>query len=397
MSDDNSNTDGGGGGYSLGGGPVNEPLPEAWVQPTEAPRVGRIGAWASRGGRGAGGGSGSGVSGARIGTLRDIASGPPAPHSHGHGRGRAPPPNSEGNSSDESDSDGPPQEREQWFAGGERSGINVENPNAPGGARSGPGGDIVRDLLRRAAEAGAAPTALQPAGGGAFAGGGHTLGSDEVESTFIPDPTARDPATAPVSRRLTFWRDGFSVEDGPLMRYDEHEELLTAIHSGLAPPALLGVQPGQPVEVVVSKRTGEDYVAPRNAWGGGGVRLGAPVPGDASDSTTVMPGTYESAGAGPDTSGASARAVEAPTVDEGQPVAQIQVRLADGGRLLARLNNTHTVADLRAAIESAHPTPRAYTLSTTFPTRVLQDAEFIGGGGGGAQGLGGSVVLQRWE
>ena len=25
----------------------------------------------------------------------------------------------------------------------------------------------------------------------------------------------------PVTRNLTFWKDGFSIEDGPLMRYDE--------------------------------------------------------------------------------------------------------------------------------------------------------------------------------
>ena len=35
--------------------------------------------------------------------------------------------------------------------------------------------------------AGGAPGARRP---GFFSGGGHTLGSDEVESTFIPDPTA---------------------------------------------------------------------------------------------------------------------------------------------------------------------------------------------------------------
>lgn len=27
---------------------------------------------------------------------------------------------------------------------------------------------------------------------GAFSGGGHTLGSDEVDSSFIPDPSAED-------------------------------------------------------------------------------------------------------------------------------------------------------------------------------------------------------------
>ncbi|KAJ7668910.1 hypothetical protein B0H17DRAFT_989958 [Mycena rosella] len=274
------------------------------------------------------------------------------------------------------------EERERWFAGGERSGISVENPDRQ--PRGGPSGHlpVVRDLLRRAAETGAAPTPL--ARTGAFSGSGHTLGSDDVPSAFVPDPTAPvDPALAPATRRLTFWRDGFTIEDGPLMRYDEHEEILAAINEGLASPALLGVAPGQPVEVVVSKRTGEDYVPPRGAWGAGGVRLGAPVPGFSGASSS----SSSSSSAAPTS---AATTTKPPTVDESAPVAQVQVRLADGGRLLARLNTTHTVADLRAVIDACQPSPPAapYTLQTTFPTRTLEDGLALAG-------LGGCVVLQR--
>jgi UBX domain-containing protein 1 len=37
-----------------------------------------------------------------------------------------------------------------------------------------------------------------------------------------------------VVRRLTFWREGFTVEDGPLMRYDDpaNADVLAAIHAG---------------------------------------------------------------------------------------------------------------------------------------------------------------------
>ncbi|KAJ7479827.1 hypothetical protein FB451DRAFT_165180 [Mycena latifolia] len=257
------------------------------------------------------------------------------------------------------------EERERWFAGGERSGISVENPDRQ--PRGGPGGHMVRDLLRRAAETGAAPAPLAPARGTAFSGGGHTLGSDDVDSAFIPDPHAADPEHAPATRHLTFWRDGFTVEDGPLMRYDneEHAAILEAIHAGLAPPAILGVHPGQPVEVVVAKRTGEDYVPPRTAWGAGGVRLGAPVPdisgsgstsGSTSTSTASMPGAFDAGEPLTFTTataaGGSTAAGPVPTVDASQPVAQVQVRLADGGRFVARLNHTHTVADLRALVDA---------------------------------------------
>ena len=42
--------------------------------------------------------------------------------------------------------------------------------------------------LFRAGPAVEAPTRR----GGAFSGGGHTLGSDEVDSAFVPDPNAED-------------------------------------------------------------------------------------------------------------------------------------------------------------------------------------------------------------
>lgn len=44
-----------------------------------------------------------------------------------------------------------------------------------------------------------------------------------------------DPAELPTAiRRLTFWRNGFSVEDGELMRYDDpvHARILEEINTG---------------------------------------------------------------------------------------------------------------------------------------------------------------------
>ncbi|KAJ7901202.1 hypothetical protein B0H14DRAFT_2330527 [Mycena olivaceomarginata] len=351
MSDDSTPSNTAGGGRSLGGGPVNEALPDSWSRPTPAPRVGRIGAWSSP----SSGTSGGGGGGPRIASLRDIAPAPstrrqPAPHAH-HSD------DSEGDDDDDDDDDAdkPP---EHLFAGGERSALSVENPDAPRNRNRSnvPGGDLVRGLLRRAAEAGAAP--ILPAGSSAsgpiFSGGGHTLGSDDIPSTFVPDPNAPAPdvrapsfLALPRARRLIiFWRDGFTVEDSRLMRYDNPEDaaLLSALNEGLAPPALLNLAPGQPVEMLVDKRTHMDYVPPPGGvrWGGGaGVRLGAPVPGEASGSgsgsggSMSMPGGFseseQAQGGGIGTQGGQSGAA-VPKVDETQPVAQVQVRLADGGR-----------------------------------------------------------------
>ena len=45
---------------------------------------------------------------------------------------------------------------------------------------------------------------------------------------------ARGPPGEPVVRRLTFWRDGFTIEDGELRSYDDEEnkEFLEAVNAG---------------------------------------------------------------------------------------------------------------------------------------------------------------------
>ncbi|KAJ7603303.1 hypothetical protein DFH06DRAFT_1350333 [Mycena polygramma] len=157
-----------------------------------------------------------------------------------------------------------------------RSGIFVQNPNA-GRSTAGPGGDLVRDLLRHAEECvffssssslrpcpvshlllpltathfphmlvsshmthtadslvfvfvGKAlrrRRAATPDGGAAWGGGGHVLGGEGRASVFVPAAGGAntgedkdDPADLAI-RRLTFWHQGFTVEDGPLMRYDD--------------------------------------------------------------------------------------------------------------------------------------------------------------------------------
>jgi hypothetical protein len=44
-------------------------------------------------------------------------------------------------------------------------------------------------------------------------------------------------------RRLTFWRDGFTVGDGPLMRSDDpaNADVPAVIHASQAPPSILNV------------------------------------------------------------------------------------------------------------------------------------------------------------
>ncbi|KAI0275824.1 hypothetical protein BGY98DRAFT_990057 [Russula aff. rugulosa BPL654] len=346
MADDNPNKP-----RTLGGDNAGDPIPSSWPRSaaSSAPRIGRIGGW---------GGGGSTGGGRRIATLGD-------------------------------DSDDGEDEPQNYFAGGERSGINVQNPDR---------------------ESDSEPERTGARGSSAFSGAGYTLGSDEVESTYIPDPNGPpSPAEETAIRHLTFWREGFSVEDGELRRYDDpaQAQILSEINAGRAPPSILNVQPGQPVEVRVTRRTEEDYVAmPRRGFAGPGSRLGGVVPESESAPTSTsagMPGAFPSLMTSTSTSTApppSSRTRDPETVstrfsvDQTKPTTSVQVRLADGTRMVARMNLSHTVGELRNFINASRPenNVRPYTIGTTFPNRTLEDDSLTIE----AAGLRNSVIVQRW-
>ncbi|KIK00603.1 hypothetical protein K443DRAFT_679069 [Laccaria amethystina LaAM-08-1] len=393
MSGNNDTT---GSGRTLDGGP-GESLPASWARPTERPRVGRVGQWGGSGAPSSSRGGGSGNS--RFATLSSLGG-----DNSGGGR---PPPHVHHDDDDDDDDDAAKQET--WFAGGERSGINIQNPDSarPGGSRV-PGGDMVRELLRRAQEGGQAPEdSPRPT---AFFGGGHTLGSDDTPSSFIPDPNATD-LDQVVVRHLTFWRNGFQVEDGELMRYDdpEHAAILAEINSGRAPPSILNVLDGQNVDVRVAKRVNEDYIPPPSsikAFTGSGNRLGAPVPGVSGASGSgpspplSMPGSFPTSGVVRTPASTAAPAQEKASlntrfeVDQTQPTTSVQIRLADGTRMVARMNLTHTVLDIRNFINASRPENlvRPYEIATVFPNRVLDDNSATIKDAG----LVNSVVIQKW-
>ncbi|KAG5645308.1 hypothetical protein DXG03_006497 [Asterophora parasitica] len=366
-----------GGGRTLGGGAA-QPIPAAWSRPTQAPRVGRVGDWS--------GNSGGGRSGSRFGTIGGLnSSRSGGGHaSHGHRPG------------DDSDDDENEDRGEQYFAGGERSGLAIHNPGHGPGI---PGGNMVRDLLRRAEETGPPPEDEDTSG--PFGGGGHKLGGEDVESAYIPDPNARPEDEVPAIRHLTVWQDGITVEDGPLLRYDDpnNAELLAHLNAGRAPPSALNIALGQRVDIRVTKRTHEPYTPPQGtrAFAGSGNRLGAPVPNFGAESSasesSAMPGGYPDAA--PGTSAVDRESVTARfEVDQTKPTTSVQIRLADGTRIVCRMNLTHTVRDLLNFINAARPEnlTRPYTIGTTFPNRTLYDPSATIEGAG----LVNSVVVQRW-
>ena len=234
-----------------------------------------------------------------------------------------------------------------------RSGLAVQpNPDLDGSAppASGPGG-LLGAIRSRAVDASA------PSAGGA---------ADQIR------------------RRITMYRDGFTVDDGPFRRLNDPQngEFLRALAAGRTPKEMGLDEHGNPIEgeVVVGlvDRRGEDYAEPERefaAFDGEGTSLG-------SAETPATAGGVVA----PDADAA------VPTVDEGQPTTSIQVRLTSGKRLIVKVNRSATVQDVAAAINaSGDAGTDMYVLSAGFPPRPIEDlAKTVE-----EAGLAGSVVNQK--
>ncbi|PLB42368.1 protein phosphatase regulator SHP1 [Aspergillus candidus] len=259
-----------------------------------------------------------------------------------------------GDSTDEDDT-----EDQDFFAGGEKSGLAVQNPD-----------DIKRKIIEKAQRTQIPESDDAGPRRSHFTGSARTLGGDDAPSRVIDTPTPQRPQPAQrVQRTLHFWSDGFSVDDGDLYRSDDprNAEILEGIRQGRAPLSIMNVQPGQEVDVEI-KQHDEKYVKPKpkyKPFSGQGQRLGSPTPGVQSPApASPVPATSQPVSE-PNT----------PEVDESQPTVTLQVRLGDGTRLTARFNTSHTIGDVYQFVAAASPISqtRPWALMTTFPSKELMD------------------------
>ncbi|KAG4026674.1 hypothetical protein MFRU_038g00780 [Monilinia fructicola] len=274
---------------------------------------------------------------------------------------------------DDEDSNDPDYEPDEQprdlFAGGEKSGLAVQDPSRRLDARK-IVGDIIKQAQANAKETGEPSSAAAPS---RFRGSGQTLGGDDTPSQFIPDPNPSATPSRNERRTLHLWEDGFSVEDGPLHRFDDpaNAQDLQSIQAGRAPLHLMNVRPNETVDVQLHKHN-ETYKAPRKVYkpfSGSGQRLGSPTPGGSSGSTTTLASTSVPAPA--TTSGAAPEVL----VDPSQPTLALRIQLANGTRLPARFNTTQTVGDVYEFIARAYPdgNQRPWVLATTFPNKEHTD------------------------
>ncbi|KAL2900685.1 Plant UBX domain-containing protein 4 [Bienertia sinuspersici] len=213
-----------------------------------------------------------------------------------------------------------------------------------------------------------------------FTGTARLLSGEMVSSL----PQEQAPET--VTHTITFWRNGFTVDDGPLRRFDaeENASFLESITKSECPKELEPADKKTAVHVNLVKKN-ENLPEPKKqrvAFKGVGRTLGT------SSSTSSEP------------SAAASAPISAPSpvmglvVDDKLPSTSIQVRLADGTRMVSRFNHHHTIRDIHAFINASRPTRTgAYTLQVMgFPPTPLTDLDQTVD----QAGLANSVVIQKF-
>ncbi|KAH9905041.1 SEP-domain-containing protein [Xylariomycetidae sp. FL2044] len=287
---------------------------------------------------------------------------------------------------DDSDDDDDDTHRDT-YAGGEKSGLAVQDPSQRADPQR-----IINDLLSKARSQTQRPEASSPAGPSStasFRGSGQTLGGEGVASRTIPDPIGSSgsgsrsrPQTEEVQERtLHLWRDGFSVDDGELRRFDDpaNADALRMIQQGRAPIHLMNVRYDEPLDVKLQQHDENYRQLPKiyKPFGGEGRRLGSPVPGETAAAASTMSSTGSAAGVPAVSSSSTASA--ATTVDSSQPTIMIRIQMPDGTRLPARFNTTQTVNDVYHFISQASSELRTggWVLATTFPNKDHTDKSLI--------------------
>ncbi|KAK9285375.1 hypothetical protein L1049_024566 [Liquidambar formosana] len=277
-------------------------------------------------------------------------------------------------SRDESDSDS--DEPQEYYTGGEKSGMLVQDPSK---------GNNVDDIFNQAKQSGAVEgpaDSLHPSSSlKSFTGTGRLLSGETV-------PAAPQQPEV-VNHSIIFWSNGFTVDDGPLRRLDDPENasFLESIRKSECPKELEPANRRTAVHVNLTRRD-ENYKEPEKrhiSFQGMGRTLG-------SSSTTTTPAIE------PTVAPTSLNAAPSPSVglvvEESLPSTSIQIRLADGTRMVSRFNYHHTINDIRAFIDASRPSgARTYQLQTMgFPPKQLTDPNQTIE----QAGLASSVVIQKF-
>jgi len=152
--------------------------------------------------------------------------------------------------------------------------------------------------------------------------------------------------------QITIYRNGFTVDDGPLRDTSDplNKKFLDDVARGQVPEELGQGPNGGDVNVAVVDKRGEDYSPPTAMQGGRAASSSAP----AKIEDPV-----------------AAKGEGSVAVDASKPTTKIQIRFHDGSKKAQEFNQDHTVGDLRKFC--AQVTGQAMTIKGGFPPKPLTD------------------------
>ncbi|XP_055459175.1 UBX domain-containing protein 2B [Psammomys obesus] len=232
-----------------------------------------------------------------------------------------------------------------------------------------PTGKIVNELFKEAREHGAVPLNEATRSSSddkpkSFTGGGYRLGNSFCKrSEYVYEENQLQD----VQILLKLWSNGFSLDDGELRPYSDptNAQFLESVKRGEIPLELQRLVHGSQVNLDMEDHQDQEYIKPRlrfKAFSGEGQKLGSLTPEIVS-----TPSSPEEE----DKSILNAAVL----IDDSVPTTKIQIRLADGSRLIQRFNSTHRVLDVRDFIVQSRPefATTDFILVTSFPSKELTD------------------------
>lgn len=277
----------------------------------------------------------------------------------------------------DSDSDGEPP---QFFTGGAKSGMVVQDASNDIDA------EAIFERARRMGGIDGPVDVHQPSSSSrSFTGTARLLSGEMVPSS----PHEQVPEA--VTHTITLWRNGFTVDDGPLRRFDDAENapFLESVTNSECPKELMPANAKTAVHVDLVRRN-ENCPEPkkkRSAFQGVGRTLGSSSPTSSEPSAAVNSTPSPAVNSAPSP-------VMGLVVDDKLPSTSIQLRLSDGTRMVSRFNYHHTIRDIHAFINASRPARTgAYTLQMMgFPPKQLTDLDQTIE----QAGLANSVIIQKF-
>ncbi|CAL5039521.1 unnamed protein product [Urochloa decumbens] len=238
----------------------------------------------------------------------------------------------------------------EYYTGGEKSGMVVRDRSK----RKNNADEVFKEVKRKGAKQGPFEPRRRSSSRN-FTGTGRLLTGETVQRD-APQPPEE------IVHNIYFWNNGFTVNDGPLRSFEDpaNVSFLESIKNSDCPAELEPADGNSKVNVNLVQKE-EDFKEP--------VKPAAPFQGERR--SLVAPSDNNTSSA---TASSTATAPRTITVDDSLPSTSLQIRFADGSRMVARFNTSHTISDVRAFIDATRPEAREYTLQAGFPPKPLEDA-----------------------